>query len=298
LKPAQILFSSYPACTFSGDDFYVNKNKVGVVQSTLGVLDQKKYINLIDFSKYIPEYMRLAAVAILAQSGKEFTQLYKSFKNHMYITEWLVVDYNVLDNINKNGLHDENSKGLMYIIDESPNLIKVLDKTPELLSKGSFGTFNLPYFNDIANDLGYDSLEQIGITYSFYNIDLNQRFFLMREIVGDAQTPEDFRHVLEYNSYKQINPNITFDPSYNDPNEGIAGRSDLEDISNFNGGTDYKLVNSELVSQMNAFIKAGPTTDNNPNLTPYDFSKIPSDLADYHHGIPEVLNFSAFYFKD
>jgi hypothetical protein len=55
------------------------------------------------------------------------------------------------------------------------------------------------------------------------------------------------------------------------------------------GGVDCKVVNSDLMSKLSSIIISGPTIDNNPNLTVFDWKNQSSKLK--HRGLPDRYEF-------
>jgi hypothetical protein len=294
MKPRKINFSSYPGVLFSGDDFYEMDSKVVVIQTTLSVLNKFVYKEIIDLDKYIPEFMRLMITNHISNSAKEWVENYESYKNHMYITQWLVMDYNILDKINENRdkfLTDKIS-GLVYIIEEVPGNIISKDITNLVLEQGYFGSFNLAYFKENQKILGLYGYHNIDFTSASYN----PRYYILQSLENKVKNLEDFSNLMTYNGYRKKNPDFINDPSYDDPESGISSRGDLR--GNFNGGVDFKIVDSDHVKNMSIVAHGGPTYNKNPNLFPFDFKTL-SDKSEnsYHKGIPEVWNFSPILFS-
>lgn len=311
MKPRKINYSSYPGVLFSGDDFYEIDSKIVLVQTTLSVLDKFQYKNILDVSKYIPEFMRIMISNFMADSGKDWVDSYSSYNNHMYITQWLVVDYKVLDQINQDKITNNNPNasnsnrnflspkkeysGLVNIIEEVPGSILTEDITGVFLSQKYFGSFNLAYFPENQVKLGLNIPQGINFTDKSYN----PRYYILQKLHGGVNNIDQFAHLLQYNGFKDYKTNFKDDPSLIDPQSGISSRADLESNPYFSGGVDFKIVNKDLMDSFSVYTYGGPTYDKNPYLSPFDFSVMKNHDEDlYHLGIPNVWNFQPIYFSD
>ena len=99
--------------------------------------------------------------------------------------------------------------------------------------------------------------------------------------VKDLKTLKD---LLRHNGYKKRNN--WNDPSFNQPSHAYSARLDFNGIPN--GGIDTKLINSELMHEKTSIAISGPTTENNPNLTPFKFDS--SDTC-RRNGVPKKFDF-------
>jgi hypothetical protein len=103
---------------------------------------------------YVPEFMRIMTTNLISSNGIEWVNNYKSWKDHMYITQWIVLDFAVLDSIN-NSQHSH--PGLIHIVEEVPGSILSRDITDVLFKESYFGSFNVAYFKENFSILGMDS---------------------------------------------------------------------------------------------------------------------------------------------
>lgn len=115
-----------------------------------------------------------------------------------------------------------------------------------------------------------------------------------RRLIANHYAPEvknlkTIKDLLRQNGFKK--ENSWNDPSFDKPNKGFSARYDLLPNGFPNGGTDTKVINSELMDKKTSIAISGPTFENNPNLKPFKF------VNDTHrrNGIPEEFNFP--YFK-
>ena len=293
LQPVTINFSSYPGVMFSADDFYINSYKIAVAQTTLNNFEKNKLLEM-DLTKLVPPFFNLPSVMALASSTKEWIALYSDLTDHLYITEWIVVDYKEIDRMNKDSSYKP--VNLIHILDESMGMFESANLTDRLLEKSFFGSFNVPFLNKTAGNLGYLRLFS---SYSFENKLFNERYFLAEQLLKDVSDLQAFNNSLEYNSFKKKN-NLEFDPSVESAKEGLASRYDLYENGGFFGGTDFKSVNLKLVDKMEVNYKAGPTTNNNENLQPFDFGKLKEneEILNYRKGLPDKFDFKVFTFGE
>lgn len=294
----RISFSSYPGVLFSGDDFYVLDSNIVLLQTTLNVLNQYRYQKLIDFENYVPEFMRLMAINYTATSGKNWADLYKSSKNSLYITQWIVVDYKELEKVNNlnNNLDSDfnNLKNIAFLLEEIPRNIFVKDVTKELFKNTYLGSFNLPAFSESLEILGYNKLR-----FNLDNPDINDRGFILKNINSSIIDSNSFALAISHNRYNTSSVgNFINDPSIRDPSKAMMARYDLTDDTsdNYFGGIDYKFVNSELVKNLEFKAKLGPTY--NEDIKPFEFHFKGQDVVNkkYYLGIPKKIKFSEILF--
>jgi hypothetical protein len=235
MKPKRMNYGSYPGVLFSGDDFYLLDSKVGVLQTTLSVINKFSYKNLINLDDYIPEFMRLQIVNFTSESGKEWVDNYKSFKDHMYITQWIVIDYNLLHQLNS-GTPVKNN--LILLLEEAPKSILSKDITEEFLQKGYYGSFNISYFKEHQDTLGMSHYSDI----DFFDKNYNPRYFILQNLHSYVKNLEGFKDLMMYNGYKKKTESFKDDPSQMDPGNGISSRYDLDGSGSLlSGGIDFKV---------------------------------------------------------
>lgn len=299
MKPRTVNYSSYPGVLFSGDDFYEIDSKLVILQTTLSTLNKFLYKNVIDLDKYIPEFMRIMITNFISETGLDWVNNYKSYRNHLYITQWIVLDYKVLDRINeeklneKNFLKKSNTNGLVYLVEEIPGSILHKEVSDILLEDTYFGSFNLSYFSKHQQILGLKNFGKIDFTSKSYN----PRYFILNYLQKKVKNLKDFSHLIQYNGFKKRIEDFPKDPSYNDPSSGISARYDLMG-GIFNGGIDFKCVNKDLVQKNAIYVRGGPTIDSNPNLKPFNFEQVQGTLEDkYHNGIPDLWDFKPFIYS-
>ena len=279
MKPFYMQFSSYPGLLFSSDEYYIIRNNLAIVQTSLNVLNGYIYKNLIDVEKYIPEFMRLMIVNMLSSTGKQWKENYYLINknNHLYQASFIVIDYN---NINS-------TSDLMYIVEDIPGSVKYTDYTEQLREKGYYGSFNLPFFKkDHGKKCGLFQFKDI----DFYgDISYNPRQYICDNLAPKVKNMKDFKNLLTYNRYK-MKSDLEDDPSVDNPNGGIAVRTG-------NSGTvDYKIIDKNLILEESSLIYSGPIYRENDTSGAFMPYKVNDDET-CRMGYPEVFDFEAFYFE-
>ncbi len=272
LKPIKMKYSSYPGILFSGDEYYTIENNLAITQTSLSTIFPERLINGLNKKEYIPEFMRIMTINFLSRTGKEwvknFEKLYNG--NHIYFASWIIVDYNKI-NSNKN---------LIFIAEEVSENVMTIDYTKEFLKKGFYGSYNLPFFKEHT--------VQTGISYFNVNLDdkkYNPRGYLVKSLINEVNDIQSFQDLLTYNKYKMNDSKVEDDPSVDDPNNGIAIRSEEY------GTIDFKIIDKNLINNGNIYAYSGPIYGDNPNFKPFNKNDIKSDLKNYMEGIPEEFNF-------
>jgi len=64
-----VMFSSYPGCISSTDDYYITDKKLMVTETTLDVIDMNVYKKVKSAASYIPNFMRINAASLFSNSG-------------------------------------------------------------------------------------------------------------------------------------------------------------------------------------------------------------------------------------
>jgi len=111
----------------------------------------------------------------------------------------------------------------------------------------------------------------------------------MNHFSSKVKDLKSLKDLLRYNGFnKQSFPG---DPSNYNPAKGISARNDLILWRPKSGGIDTKVTNADFVFKMTSVAISGPTTENNHNLSVFDWK-----IADPNHyikreGVPERFDF-------
>jgi hypothetical protein len=93
-KNSEISFSSYPGTLTSTDDFYLLNKKIVVLETTLEMLNKDIYEqNMPNSDSHVPNYIRISVANRLANSAKEWTEIFKLNNGGTYNSQWMIIDY-------------------------------------------------------------------------------------------------------------------------------------------------------------------------------------------------------------
>lgn len=222
-KKSEVMFSSYPGTLTSTDDYYVINRKIVVLETTLEMLDKTIYErNMPNADTHVPNYIRISVANRLANSGKEWTEIFKQNNSGTYNSQWMIVDYakfkdlftngSVKDsgfnafNLNKNFNinHKGNNAGL-----NSNSILKesLFDSFNEINSNNNRNNiYNKPpksSYDDLTtlnqNNFNYDfNFKQIGNEF-FYNSNTqaSEIFFLLEQVPGYIEIKDMTSHLLD-----------------------------------------------------------------------------------------------------
>lgn len=117
-KHSKIIFSSYPGTLTSTDDFYLLNSKISVLETTLEILDRELYLTSSSHAEdHVPNYIRISTANRIAETGKQWTDIFKRNNSGTYNSQWMILDFQVLDDLKflssgatVNGLIINNSK--------------------------------------------------------------------------------------------------------------------------------------------------------------------------------------------
>lgn len=298
-KKREIVFSSYPGVMYSGDDFYIIDKKTVLLQTTLNVLNTHIYRNSIDINTYVPEFIRIMTTNLLSNDAESWISNFKDYEGHLYVTQWIVIDYENLNNLNING---EKPEKIVYLLDDVPGKINSKDMTNELFSETFLGSFNYPYFKETFETLGYSKFEYFKREN---DIEINPRKHILNHLNSNIKDLDSFEYVISYNGFKSkrkddktesiLEANNEYDLSLHDPSNGIMSRYDILESpyekENY-GGIDYKFVNSELVKANKFKARSGPTYNDNIEPFQHDGSN------KYLKGVPHTMKFKTIIFNE
>ncbi|XP_072352395.1 putative phospholipase B-like 2 isoform X1 [Scyliorhinus torazame] len=283
-------FSSYPGTLFSGDDFYIMSSRLVALETTIGNNNAHlwKFVQPIGA---VMEWIRNLVANRLAESGAEWAGIFKNFNSGTYNNQWMIVDYNYFTpgyfNIKKN---------LLTILEQIPGQIAIADKTEELMQRGYWASYNIPYFEEIFNASGKQILvQEYGDWFSYNKTPRAQIFRRNQTLVTDM---ESMVKLMRYNNFKNdpLSECGQCNPKRNGENS-ISARSDLNPANGTypfsalgqrsHGGTDMKVTSFELHKTYQMIAVNGPTWDEVPA---FQWSKSPFSKL-MHMGHPDLWKF-------
>ncbi|CAG2104490.1 unnamed protein product, partial [Medioppia subpectinata] len=255
-----VSFSSSPGFIFSGDDYYVLSSKLVVQETTNHNYNQSLYQH-IRADNILFEFIRNVVANRLADSGKEWTDLFAQYNSGTYNNQFMIVDYKLF------------KKG----------------------TKGYWASYNVPYFKDIYDRSG--NAEEYAKLGPFYSYNDTARALIFRRDQSKIVDLKTLFSLMRYNDFKK-DPlsecriyNKVCVPPYS-ADLSIAARNDLNDVNGkypidgwahrAEGATDAKMTNSSMVEELELLAVSGPTDQQQP---PFQWSK--SGFKNNHFGQPD-----------
>jgi len=160
-----------------------------------------------------------------------------------------------------------------------------------LANDGYWGSYNIPYFKEVYDVLGTQSMfEKFGDLYSYEKCPRSQIF---SRDAPNVKTIDDAKHIILYNDYLH-------DPlQLGDPALAIASRYDLrnkkttgKDPKPF-GGIDGKITTLKMMKAgANTWAHSGPTSQGLPPFSWKEFPDVP------HYGQMETYDFDWIYLDE
>ncbi|KAF7661966.1 hypothetical protein LDENG_00248930 [Lucifuga dentata] len=283
-------FSSYPGSIFSGDDFYILSSGLVTLETTIGNSNPALW-KFVQPTGTVMEWLRNIVANRLAATGKEWAEIFSKYNSGTYNNQWMIVDYKHFTP-GKTDINEE----LFVVLEQIPGLIVYTDKTQELMEKGYWASYNIPYYVEIFNASGCNELvEKFG---PWFSLDQNPRAQIFRRNQTAVTDVESMVRLMRYNNFKE-DPMSRCDgcnPPWNGEN-AISARSDLNPANGTypfgalkqrpHGGTDMKLTSYGMFRDFGMVAVNGPVWDQVP---PFQWSTSPyKDLL--HMGHPDTWTF-------
>uniref|UniRef100_A0A7N8XR03 Phospholipase B-like n=1 Tax=Mastacembelus armatus TaxID=205130 RepID=A0A7N8XR03_9TELE len=283
-------FSSYPGSIFSGDDFYILSSGLVTLETTIGNSNPALW-KFVQPTGSVMEWLRNIVANRLAATGKEWAEIFKKYNSGTYNNQWMIVDYNHFT-----PGKTEIKEDVLVVLEQIPGLIIYDDKTQELMQKGYWASYNIPYYVDIFNASGCNELvEKFG---PWFSLDQNPRAQIFRRNQTDVTDVDSMVRLMRYNNFKE-DP-LSRCEGCNPPGNGenaISARSDLNPANGTypfgalrqrsHGGTDMKMTSYAMFREYGMVAVSGPTWDQVPafqwSTSPY------KDLI--HMGHPDTWKF-------
>eukprot|EP00873_Tetraselmis_striata_P040867 jgi/Tetstr1/461131/TSEL_006270.t1 len=220
-EPFTESFSSSPGLLTSMDDFYITSgpSSLFVMETSLNVLDSAKYDSIS--AESVPCWIRVMVANRLAKSGSSWSDLFSENHSGTYNDQWMVVDRTRFEP----GVAPKAGSGLFWMTEEAPGLIKSADMTAKLLADGFWGSYNVPYFPEIREALGYEALSKQNEEMSYTNATRARQF---KELVQQAEGLEGMDWLIRWNGWS-ADADAGASPA--SPAKAIAARGDLVPMS-------------------------------------------------------------------
>eukprot|EP01015_Nassula_variabilis_P019627 TRINITY_DN332_c0_g1_i2.p1 TRINITY_DN332_c0_g1~~TRINITY_DN332_c0_g1_i2.p1 ORF type:complete len:642 (+),score=76.63 TRINITY_DN332_c0_g1_i2:66-1991(+) len=264
---SDIVFSSYAGCISSTDEFYEVNGKFFLTETTLNVLDESIYNIATKTSLKMLDCMRGMAANRLAKDAKDWVKWFSKGYTGRYSSQWMIID---VEKAKKSVGKDELEKGTFYVYEQIPTSSTYKDTSLYLNNHGYWGSYNIPFFQKIASQAGYECTEIEDWR--------EPREALIAAAQKTISTVDDMKRVIQSNDpiesqYQpdQIAPRFDLVGAYSNPKFGAV---------------DSKVVNIELMEKNSCQAIGGPT--HSQGIAPFEWSIY---FNEKHYGQPDLWNF-------
>merc|ERR1719440_482048 len=281
----KIAFSSYPGLISSTDDYYVMSSGLGVMDTSIEILNPFIWDKVQDFpgQPHIPNFVHLMITNRMAKNGAHWTRLFAKQNTGTYASQWMIVDYNRF----KTGAVVPDDT--FWLMEAVPGASKAADMSHFLRDNLYWPSFNRPYFDTIRECTGHTAAQRTnGAIYSWLN---NPRAKIFRSAQKGISNLLEMRELMIRNLY----PFTGVSPV--EPGHEIDARMDLSPYMPIpNGGIDAKVVNRCLFKKMEVQAQSSPAHGAVPAFkwTRADGSEMWPSYP--HNGLPNEWNFGFVQF--
>mmetsp|Transcript_46874 Transcript_46874/g.111578 ORF Transcript_46874/g.111578 Transcript_46874/m.111578 type:complete len:614 (+) Transcript_46874:155-1996(+) len=269
---SEIAFSSYPGVVSSLDSFYTMDTGLVVMDTSLPILDEARWADIMDFpaNPHIPNFIHIMATNRLARSGGHWAQMMSSMNSGTYNSQWMIVDYNLFNS------QQPQLAGVLWVVELVPGKTHQADMTSFLETHGYWPSSNRPFFEDVRQAAGYTAAEAMG--GSLYSWSLNPRTQAFNGSAPGVASYKDMRELMSRNTNPQSSG---FE---------VSARLDLDAVHLPNGGIDAKVTGRCLAAKLEVQAISSPS---HKRLPPFQWTKDGVDLWPQwpHYGLPNVWNF-------
>ena len=232
VKTHNIMFSSYPGCIASNDDFYFTSKGLAVIETTNSNYNQSSY-DLISEESLLC-WQRVQLSNRMSESAKEWTEIFSQYNSGTYNNQYIILDTKNIEF----GNYTKIKENVLMIVEQLPGFLEVNDVSDHL-KFGYWPSYNVPYgkmvsnYSNITNTINSKPEREMKL-YNEYNS--CSRANIMRRDQSKINDIESMKNFMQYNDY--IN-----DPFSNgNPGESIASRYDLREARKIcYGAFDTKL---------------------------------------------------------
>ncbi|XP_054169360.1 putative phospholipase B-like 2 [Oppia nitens] len=291
-------FSSYPGALTSIDDFYILSSGLVVQETSLTNINSNlwKYIKP---EKIVLEFVRNLVANRLAESGKQWTEIFEQNNSGTYNDQFMIVDYKQFIE----GLPtDQLSNDLLWVLEQMPTFVKSTDVTDILRQKGYWASYNVPYFEEIFNLSGYNKLVELhGDYYSYNNTARALIFKRDQSKVRDLTTVYSLMRSNDFENdpLSRCNCVPPFTAEY-----AISARNDLNEPNGIYpleaigfrdwGAIDVKITTSEMWRRFEMLVVSSPSYEKHQ---PFQWSttKLPKNIR--HEGHPDKWAFPPYFIR-
>jgi hypothetical protein len=135
-----VAFSSYPGHIYSSDDYYILSSGLVVQETTIENYNNSLWQN-IHANAVVFVFVRNIIANRLANSGKEWTDIFGLYNSGTYNNQFMIIDYKLY----KTGTElSELKDDLLWVLEQMPGMIRAADVTHVLREQGYWASFNIP----------------------------------------------------------------------------------------------------------------------------------------------------------
>jgi hypothetical protein len=273
-------FSSYPGMISSTDDWYLLSSKIMILETTMNIENEELYEKL-DPAAQVVSWVRTLVANRLAKSAREWSDTYAQHNSGTYNCMWLLFDLNRF--VPEAGKGPQ--KDFFIMTEQIPGQVRTEDMTDLLVQRSYFPSVNRPYFEDIRKAAGYPRDDPQADNNDFFSFENNPRGREFKQRHHLVTSVDTLGSLMRYNGY----PN---DPTQlNKPGHAIAARFDEQGEPGRRpvGGTDSKVTDFHLASQMTSKVITGPTTEY--GQPPFRWTDAPDFQNVVHEGLDQCWDF-------
>jgi len=277
--------SGYPFMLHSDDDFYLTDNGLAIMSTSIALSNE--YIKSVKYTPQgFPSWFRMIVSAQYSHSCEDWYQQYRPSPFYGAGIEYVVVDIKKFKY--KQGFDDE----FIYAVDEIPELIVGGDVTSRMRDRRFFGSYDVPFFEDVFKKAGYTVFSAESPDLYSYEQSIRAKI-LQRK----AQSFSDFESMKKL---IRLNDPATIEEQKGSTANAIAGRLELVrpmTDATCTGAYDAKVTSVGRMLHMMWVGQSGASHDDLPKLyldhcDPCDFEAregIPSYMAnDWVHNYFEI----------
>ncbi|CAJ0581723.1 unnamed protein product, partial [Mesorhabditis spiculigera] len=298
-----ISFTGYPGVIASQDDFHLTSSKIAVMETTIGVYDQRKMEHTKPVGQF-PCWLRSMTASLLADSANGWVEIFMRHHMGTYNNQWMIVDYKLFE---PGHPLKENT---FWVLETMPGFHVARDKSAELQSTTYHPSYNLPHEKEIVE---YSALEKFarafdktryqGIGGDYYRPGKSPRAKIFARDHHKATDFESFTKLLRSINYKNDElSRCNCDPPYSGE-AAIAARGDLNDpngryefaaIGHRNhGAIDFKGINYERAKKFSFRAWGAPAWDEENEVPVFEWSDFErrSPIRGPHRGHPDRFDF-------
>ncbi|KAF6266793.1 phospholipase B-like protein [Scenedesmus sp. NREL 46B-D3] len=256
-----------------------------VTETSNGILDPSVWRQVVPQAAL--SWQRVLVANWLSDSGAEWAHWIKQYNSGTYNNQYIIVDLKLFSP------GAELQRGLLTIVEQMPGLVVAADKT-QVLQRGYWPSYNIPFFTEVYNKSGYPGLAHrlqakdesaYNAVVSGLSYQLAPRAKISRRDQGDVLSLHQLKAYMRSNSWAS-------EPySGNSPFGAICSRGDLDPAHpKASGCNDAKVTSYRLAMANAAEAVAGPTAGDGGDLGVFKWGGKWQGVA--HRGQPEVFDFA------